>query len=561
MGFLRWCLLLAFLLLGALPAQGQGQGTLTIGITQFPHTLHPTIDSMAATSYIMGLVRRPVTAYDADWELVCLLCTELPTLDNGRAEIVAVPTDTGDGSGRGIAVTYTLPENAAWADGTPITTRDVLFTWEVGRNPNVGIAAAELYRRILDIRVKDDKTFTLVMDRVGFTYNAIGDFGLLPAHVEGPAFHADPAAYRANTRYDRDSANPGLWFGPYRVAEVAQGAQVVLERNPHWWGKPPAFDRVIIKAVENTAALEANLLAGGVDMIAGEVGISIDQALAFERRHGTRYAVSYKPSLYYEHLEVPLDRPMFADVRVRRALLQAIDRQAIADTLFGGKVTVAVTKVSPLDWVHDDSLAPLPFDPQAAGRLLDAAGWVATGADGIRRNAQGQALSFPLQTTAGNRTRERMQQVIQAQWRAIGVDAQIRNEPARVLFGETMNKRRFDGAVLFAWISSPEHVPRTTQHCAEIPAEANAWTGQNYGGYCDPEMDRLIDAVEVELDRARRAELWHGIQKKMAADVPDLPLFFRSEAYILPPWLKGLRPTGHLNPSTLWVEEWTAEGR
>ncbi|MGC2855483.1 peptide ABC transporter substrate-binding protein [Novispirillum sp. DQ9] len=553
-------LLLLALLALSMPAQAQAPKTLTIGITQFPHTLHPTIDSMAATSYIMGLARRPITAYDADWTLVCLLCTELPTLDNGRAEIVEVPKDVGDGSGRGIAVTYTLPDKAAWGDGTPITTDDVVFTWEVGRHPQVGIAAAELYRRILDIKVTDAKTFTLVLDRVGFTYNSIGDFGLLPAHVEGPAFRDDPAAYRAKTAYDRAPSTPGLWFGPYRVAEVAQGAQVVLERNPAWWGKPPAFDRIIVKAVENTAALEANLLSGGVDMIAGELGIAVDQAIAFERRHGARYAISYKPSLYYEHLEVPTDQPMFADPRVRRALVQAIDRQAIVDTLFGGKLTVATTKVSPLDWVHHDTLKPLPFDAEAAGRLLDEAGWT-RGADGIRRNAGGQALSFPLQTTAGNRTRERVQQVIQAQWRAVGIDAQIRNEPARVLFGETMNKRRFTGAVLFAWISSPENVPRTTQHCAEIPTEANAWTGQNYGAYCDPETDRLIDAIEVELDRTKREALWHRLQEKMAADVPDLPLFFRAEPYILPIWLKGLRPTGHLNPSTLWVEDWTAEGR
>jgi len=554
----RFGLLLATLLfMFVMPVQAK---TLTIGITQFPHTLHPTIDSMAATSYIMGLARRPITAYDADWTLVCLLCTELPTLENGRAKVVEVPKDVGDGTGRGIAVTYTLPAEAAWGDGTPITTADVVFTWEVGRHPQVGISAAELYRRILDITVVDDKTFTLVMDRVGFTYNSIGDFGLLPAHIEGPAFAENPAAYRSRTAYDRAPETKGLWFGPYRVTEVSQGAQVVLERNPAWWGDAPAFDKIIVKAVENTAALEANLLAGGVDMIPGELGLAVDQVIAFEKRHGSRFAITYKPSLYYEHLEVPLDAPMFADVRVRRALLHAIDRQLIVDKLFGGKLTVATTKVSPLDWVHHDGLAPLPFDPAKARQLLDEAGWT-PGPDGIRRNAEGQALAFPLQTTAGNRTRERVQQVLQAQWRDVGVDAQIRNEPARVLFGETLNKRRFTGAVMFAWISSPENVPRTTQHCEEIPTTANAWTGQNYGAYCDPAMDTLIDAIEVELDRDKRAALWLELQEKMAADVPDLPLFFRSEAYILPPWLKGLRPTGHLNPSTLWVETWSVDGR
>jgi peptide/nickel transport system substrate-binding protein len=455
-------------------------------------------------------------------------------------------------------VTYTLPPKAAWGDGTPITTADVLFTWEVGRHPQVGISAAELYRRILDIKVVDDKTFTLVMDRVGFTYNSIGDFGLLPAHIEGPAFREDPAAYRSRTAYDRAPATPGLWFGPYRVTEVSQGAQVVLERNPAWWGAPPAFDRIIVKAVENTAALEANLLAGGVDMIPGELGLAVDQVLAFEKRHGSRFAITYKPSLYYEHLEVPVDLPMFADVRVRRALLHAIDRQSIVDQLFGGKLTVATTRVSPLDWIHHPDLTPLTFDPDAARRLLDEAGWT-PGSDGIRRNAEGQALSFPLQTTAGNRTRERVQQVLQAQWRQVGVDVQIRNEPARVLFGETMNKRQFKGAMLFAWISSPENVPRSTLHCDEIPTEANAWTGQNYAGWCDPKMDETIDLIEVELDREGRHVLWRRLQEQLMAGMPDLPLFFRSEPFILPLWLKGLRPTGHLNPSTLWVEQWTME--
>ncbi len=107
-------------------------------------------------------------------------------------------------------------------------------------------------------------------------------------------------------------------------------------------------------------------------------------------------------------------------------------------------------------------------------------------------------------TTAGNRTRELVQQVLQSQWRRLGIDVRIRNEPARVFFGETTSKRRFSGMAMFAWISAPENVPRTTLHSEEIPSEANGWAGQNYTGFRNAEMDQLLDRLERELDRDQR---------------------------------------------------------
>ena len=163
-------------------------------------------------------------------------------------------------------------------------------------------------------------------------------------------------------------------------------------------------------------------------------------------------------------------------------------------------------------------------------------------------------------TTAGNRTRELIQQVAQGQWRQLGIETTIRNEPPRVFFGETTTKRRFTGLALFAWISSPENVPRSTLHSEEIPTEANGWSGQNFTGYRNPRMDQLLDAIEVELDRDRRAALWHELQRLYADDLPALPLFFRADAHIWPLWLDGVRPTGHLAPDTLWVESWRVVG-
>ena len=123
-----------------------------------------------------------------------------------------------------------------------------------------------------------------------------------------------------------------------------------------------------------------------------------------------------------------------------------------------------------------------------------------------------------------------------------------------------MRKRRFGALAMFAWLSAPESVPRTTLYSDQIPSEDNNWSGQNYTGYQNPEMDRLIDAIEVELDRDKRRVLWQDLQRLYAEELPVIPLYWRAEPHILPKWLKGLRPTGHLGTSTRWVEEWRRDG-
>ena len=534
--------------LSALPAHAKEE--LVIGITQFPSTLHPNIDSMLAKSYVLAMTQRPLTVYDHEWSLICMLCVELPTLENGGAVLEKTPTGE-----QGVAVTYTLQPEARWGDGKPITTEDVLFTWQVGREPLAGIANQEMYRRILSIDVHDDKTFTLHADRVTFEYAAINDFSVLPAHVERPIFEANPAEYRNRTAFETDSTNPALYFGPYRIVEVARGSHIVLTPNDSWWGAQPYFKRIVVRVIENTAALEANLLSGEVDAIAGELGLALDQALAFEKRHGERFQVIYKPGLIYEHLDVQLETPLLQDARVRQALIRGIDRDAISQQLFAGKQPVADTSINPLDWVYDENVPKYRYDPERAAALLDGAGWSHM-QNGFRHNAAGERLGFELMTTAGNRSRELVEQVLQSQWKALGIDVRIRNEPARVYFGETLNQRKFTGLAMFAWISSPENVPRSTLHSEEIPTADNGWSGQNYTGYRNPEMDKLLDAIEVELDRAKRKTLWAELQRIYATELPVIPLYFRANAYILPQWLDGVRPTGHQYPSTLWVEEW-----
>ncbi len=543
--------LAAGLMTVATPAGAANHTALTIGVTQYPGTLNPNIDPLAAKGYVLGFTVRPFTVYDADWKLVCLLCTVVPTFDNG----LAVPVDLPDGK-RGVDLTYTIRPDAMWGDGVPVTTKDVEFTWQVGRDPKSPVSNAEMYRHMTGITVKDDKTFTIHDDKLDFSYGAINDFVLLPAHLEKPAF-ADPPQYRQRTLYVTDPTNPGLYNGPYRIAEVSAGSYMVLERNPHWAGNPGPFERITLRAIENTAALQANLLSGTIDMVAGEVGPPLDEGLAFEKRHGADYDVVFKPGLTFEHVDFNLDVPAFQDRRVREAMLRALDREGLCKSLFEGRQQPAATFLSPLDFGYSDDVPKYPYDAARAAALLDEAGW-RMGPGGIRANAAGDKLSFTLMTTAGNHSRELVEQVLQSEWRKVGIDIKLKNEPARVLFGETLLHRQFQLA-MYAWISSPENVPREIFDSTEIPSASNGYSGENLAGYKNPKMDTLLKAMEIELDPQKRKTMWAEAQKIFATDLPFLPLYLRADTFILPKWLGGVRPTGNQYPSSLWVTDWTVK--
>ena len=543
-------LLSTLLALGAFASPVQAKDELVVAMTQMPGTWNPIISSMLAKSLIANMTARPVTAYDADWKLVCLVCSELPTIENGKARVV----DLVDGK-KGMEIDVEL-RDMRWGDGTPVSAKDVAFTLEVGKHPLSGVASSEGYKRIIKLDVKDDRRFTMTIDRVTFDYNSIG-LQLLPAHIEKPIFDANPAEYRNKTAYDTQSTNPGLAFGPYRLTEIQPGSRVVLEPNPTWTGQKPSFKRITVRIIENTAALEANLLSGSVDYVLGELGLSLDQAIAFEKRHKDKYNVVYKPALIWEHIDVNLDNKLLADRRVRQAMLLAIDRKAISEKLFEGKQPIAHGGISELDPMFSPAARQYGYDAAAARKLLDDAGF-STIRNNVRHNAAGEKLSIELGTTAGNRVRELVAQVIQSQLRQVGIEVRLKAETPRIFF-EAMGKRTYSGLGMYAWVQRPEGVPRSSLHSKEIPSADNGWSGQNYPGYANPEMDKALDAAERELDVVKRRALFAEIQKLAADDLPSLPLFFRVDPFVIPKPLKGVTPTGTLNSSTLWVEQWRWE--
>ena len=453
-------------------------------------------------------------------------------------------------------MTIKLKPGLTWGDGQSVTARDILFTWKLASDPASGFSNPNPWRRATSVDVVDEQTAVLHLDRVRADYNQWDQ--ILPEHIEGAivAKATGPGDYINATNYNRAPLNPGLYDGPYIITGYDSGTQIVLEPNPHWAGGKPSFRRIVLRHIENTASLQANLLSGDVDMVAGEgIGLTIDQVLALQKQHPNSFHYEFKPSLTYEHIDLKRENKLLGDVRVRRALLMAMDRQTMVDRLFHGTQPVAATWVNPLSPNYDEAIPVVKFDLAGARALLQEAGWT-PGPDGICRDAAGDRLSLEFTTTAGNRLRELQQQVLQSNLKNACVEVTIKNEPARTLFGETLKKRVYTGLVMYAWSSNVTESPLRTLGSDQIPTAANNWGGSNYPGFSDTKMDADIEAAAGELDPAKQRLIWADMQRIYADQLPVLPLFFRSEAHVTPTWLRGYAPTGAADPTSDWAENW-----
>ena len=525
---------------------------LQIGVRQFPSSLHPLFSSEVSQSFILGAVNRPITAWDSDWNLICLLCEEIPSFANGGAKIIP----GADGKDH-VEMTWRLKSGLAWGDGKPVTVDDVIFTWQVARHEETGAVGYEFFRRILRMEKLDDRGWVVEIDRVSYDYQTYAGFTLLAKHVEEKAF-ASPGEYRKRSLWVTGPSEPGLHNGPYQIDTVRQGSRITLVRNKHWSGPSPIYQRIIISVTENSSSLEARLLSGDVDLIPGEVGLPADVAMIFQRRHGKEYRVVWRQGLQYEHIDMRLDHPILSDIRVRTAILAGVDREAMVKELFQKHFTVAHGPLAPRDVMYPSATEinalAVAFDRKRATALLDAAGWQ-VGRDGIRQR-DGKKLRLEMVTTSDSRTRQLTAQYIQSQLLAIGIELKLKFEPPRILFGDTVGKRKFRAMAMYAWVSAPDSSPRSTLHSDQIPDPENRRTGQNYPGLADEKMDAILDQVESALQPDARKRIWLALLHRYTETLPAIPLYYYPIAHVMRGAGITLPLTGHSSPSTLWVENW-----
>lgn len=534
---------------------------LKIGISQEFENFNPLISSMAATTYMLRMTNRTLVVIDADGKWVPQLAKAIPTLENGGAKVVKIAGK------EKLQATWEILENAKWGDGAPVTCEDFDLAVKIASSKNVGVGEKEVYTQVekIDIDPTNKKKCVFTYEKAKWDFYQLGTFFPVPKHLEDTVFKkfgAQKEGYEKNSLYTKDPTNVGLYNGPYVITEIQLGDHVTFALNPNFYGSPAKIKKIIVKLIPNTGTLESNLRSETIDVISS-LGLALDQAIAFEKKiksENLPYTVLFQPSAVYEHIDLNLDNPFLKDVKVRKALQYAINKDDLVNALFEGKQKPAIHNITPRDpWFTDDpsKVSIYKYNKREAERLLDEAGWK-LGSDGIRAK-DGKRLTFTLMTTAGNKTRELVQVYLQNQWKQVGIEVNVKNEPARVFFGETTKKRGFDSMALFAWVSSPENTPKSTFTSKNIPTDKNGYSGQNYMGWKNPKVDQLLESLDTEMKHEKRVEMIHEVLKLYTDEVPVLPLYYRSDVAVIPNQLKGYRLPGHQFPETNNVENWSIE--
>lgn len=552
----RQVITIVALSLGVSAAQAVTNDELKIGVNQEFETLNPVLSTTVAAKYMLYYAYRPLVYLDLDGKWKTQMLKEVPSLQNKKAKIVK------KGDKKFLEANVELLENLKWGDGTPITCKDIKLTLDIGKNPNVSIANRESFTDIEDVTwdEKSPKKCTVTFNKTLWNfYQNLPD--PTPSHIEQEVLNKwgkEKEGYDRNTTYTKNPKNPGLYNGPYLISEVVLGSHIIYTPNPHFNGTKPKIKKIILRILPNTGTLEANLRSKTVDMLAF-IGMSFDQALVFDEKvksENLPYNVLFKSGTVYQHIDVNLDNPILKDLKVRQALMHGMKKDEIMKSIFQNKAANAIHWVTPGDaWFTEDPryVVRYPYDRKKAKALLDEAGWV-VGKDGYRYK-DGQKLSLKMVGGASIKLIENIQAILQSQWKDLGIEILLKNEPGRVLFSETIPKRKFDLA-LFAWSSTPEQSPESTFSSKNIPTEKNSWSGQNNPGWSNATVDKNLEKLKEEFDPKKRKALIAEIIKAYTTDIPVIPLFFRPDNAVIPKNMKGFNLVGHQFYESLHSEHW-----
>ena len=406
-----------------------------------------------------------------------------------------------------LRLTVRLRPDAVWSDGEPVTAEDVRFTWLAQTDADVAWGYSFYKESIADVEVVDAATVRFHFDAALPTALADVSTGLiLPKHAweERPfaEWRSDPAWFFENL----------VTSGPFLLENRTPGQELVLGRNPNYFEDGlPRLERIILRSATDSAALTNLLLSGEVDVVSG---LGATDAQRIENRPGLRL-IAY-PNRQFTFVSWNTRKPWFQDAETRRALAMATDREAMVATILHGYAEVGSSPVISSVWAHDAGLEPWPHDPPAARDALAAAGWTDGDGDGIL-DRDGAPFRFELATFAGAPARWDAMQMIQADLRAVGIDAQPRRfDPSALL--PRMLGNDFDAVVSGLAIDTSLDL-RPTFHSESIGG------GHNYAAYANPEVDALIASVANLLDPLDGLEDLHRLQRILHDDQPMLVLW------------------------------------
>jgi peptide/nickel transport system substrate-binding protein len=508
-------------------------GRVIIGVQQEPEMLNEILNSMATNNMVCNLIFSKFVKYDDHFQLIPDVITEIPSVENGGI------------SADHQVYTYHLRPGVRWHDGRPLTSADVRFTFDIIMDPKVNVESREGWEAVASLDTPDDTTVVFHLKRPypDFAGETFFDEPVLPAHIlrdaVGERFHS--------ARFHRAP----IGSGPFKFKSWTPGSHLELVANPDYYGEGPYLDAIIFKFIPNENTLLVQLKTGEIDAFDNANISFISQLDAID---GIR--VYRTPMLMYEHLDLNTENPILADKRVRRALSFATHKAEIAERIYNGLVVAAPLDEFPESRYYSTAAAErAKYDPAAARRLLHEAGWRDTDGDGIL-DRDGVPLKLSMTASAGQPNRERTELVLREQYRAVGIDVEIRNYGPTVLYGTyedggILKRGSFDIA-MYAWLSTPEPSRREALYSAtSVPPN-----GQNHPRFRHRELTRLLEGGSTETDPAARDAIYRRVQEILVDEAPVIPLFWYTAVDPVTERLQNFRPNATQSADTWNAATW-----
>ncbi len=497
-------------------------GVLRMATNSDPKNLDPVLAASAPTLELSAFMFSYTVRYDDRARPVPDAITEIPTVANG------------DVSPDGKTIRYKLRPNMKWHDGAPVTCNDLVFTWQVVMNPHNNVVTTDGYKDIRDVDCRDPLVAVVHMKRLYAPFlqqlwSVNGNAPILPEHLLGK-LNDDKGSFN-KAPYQ---AAP-IGSGPFRFVSWSRGNQVVMEAFPDYYLGRPKLDKVIYKIMPDENTMATQLATHELDLIFHGTG-SI-----YTRLKATPGVTTVTPPVFlYNHLDFNLRRPMFADVRVRAALEDAIDRPTILAKVEHGLGELSNADESPsIGQAYTDKVEKHPYDPAHAGALLDAAGWH-RGRDGVRAKG-GTRFAFTITAANESTTMKQVEEVVLSYWRAIGADVTVKNAPTPLIFDNTANGILQGGhydVAAFAWFAAVD-----PDASAIYSSENFAPHGQNALFWNDPVATAAMNAGLSTIEWPRRVAAYHVVQQRLASQVPTIILWFQHEPEAYNDDLKGFTVT------------------
>jgi peptide/nickel transport system substrate-binding protein len=416
-------------------------------------------------------------------------------------EIVPVLAKSYDVSKDGLRITVTLRDSLFWHDGVPISSKDVKFTVDKILDPTIPAVNKEgWFSRLDNVEIVDDQTVTFVWkESYGPSLHALTQLAPIPEHIYG---EGDFLGHPANRK--------PVGSGAFTFEEWRTGQIISVVRNENYYGPRAHLDRVVFKIIPDRSVALAALKTGELDEM------RLNQPQWETQTSDADFVRKFDKHLYY----VPLYNYIawncraiwFRDKRVRRAMTMLFDRQTINEELFSGQAKVVTGPFYVNSWAYDESIEPLAYDPDAAKRLLDDAGWIDSDNDGIR-DQDGIKFEFDFFVISGNPTSLRFAALLQESCSKAGIAVNSRPLEGATFF-DRMFKGEYDAGVL-AWRLDNDPDLFDTFHSSQVPP-----IGLNHAFYSNEDVDRLLEKGRAEVDREKRKEIYYKVHRLIHDDQP-----------------------------------------